>query len=326
MWCASRRRRTLAWLATGAVLSAASGSAGGCDRLGLAPRFDHRDTLLGGTGCERCHDAARVAVPGALRASPAPLRFDHAAHAARFAGDCMRCHSAVARSATHADHAASMVKGCMDCHGGATEALACLSCHRTVGPGATVPASHDAHGAGFRRSHGAAARSADTGETCASCHARPFCGSCHDTSAPLAEARLWPAETLRAVAHGAEYVSIHDADARRAPERCLGCHVQSECVSCHTAAGVAALGPTSASGPRGLSPHPPGWVTVPAGLGGNLHGEAARRDVVACAACHGDGTSCVGCHSPGGPGGSPHASAPPCGALTDAACAPCHAR
>jgi hypothetical protein len=96
-------------------------------------------------------------------------------------------------------------------------------------------------------------------------------------------------------------MSRHAIEASSAPTRCATCHAPATCDSCHVERGV--------SGNRlgSRNPHPPGWVSNSPGAK-TSHGLEARRDILACAACHDQGpaTNCIRCHSVGGYGGNPH--------------------
>jgi hypothetical protein len=121
--------------------------------------------------------------------------------------------------------------------------------------------------------------------------------------------------------HRVDFLGRHPVEARADPASCQRCHATSSCESCHEHERVAA-------GWSSTNPHPPGW-----GLpgSGSFHGDAARRNIASCAACHdqGDNSNCVSCHKVGGIGGDPH----PAGwgshhslgdASSDGRCVACH--
>jgi hypothetical protein len=110
----------------------------------------------------------------------------------------------------------------------------------------------------------------------------------------------------RDLIHRGDFISRHQIEAGADPTSCRKCHGSRFCDSCHTQqnlTGRTPLGPLSAR-----DPHPTGWANDKGG--GNFHGNAARKNIVACAACHDNGAdaTCVGCHQSGGIGGNPHPS------------------
>jgi hypothetical protein len=122
--------------------------------------------------------------------------------------------------------------------------------------------------------------------------------------------------------HPGTYVAAHVLDARASPDSCNRCHGTQFCESCHTLQGLT----SAAANPR--SPHPPGFASPG---GSEFHGDAARRDIVSCAACHDQGAAsvCVDCHRVGGTGGNPHPSSFLSGRTMDEArengmCLVCH--
>ena len=118
--------------------------------------------------------------------------------------------------------------------------------------------------------------------------------------------RLWeraPEKVTRTFIHAGDYVHTHMWDLRADPASCMRCHSQNFCSDCHDARGIsegAARGRTD-----GFRFHGPG-VLLPGSP--DYHGTAARRDILACAACHTEGTAgnCVECHRAGEFGGNPH--------------------
>jgi len=152
----------------------------------------------------------------------------------------------------HGSEAAARPETCAGCHVRSD----CTECHR---PGA--PTGTGFHPADFMTRHPAAAYARET--SCADCHATAeFCTSCH------AEAGLTASDILTSSFHdGQAAFSVgHGAAARRDLETCTSCHVERDCMVCH-----------SSTGGRGINPHGP-----------DFDAEKLRRtNPQACTACHG---------------------------------------
>jgi hypothetical protein len=212
------------------------------------------------------------------------------------------------------------VPRCLSCHGIAAAhfdapAAACATCHEPLArasglTGADVarfpaPASHRAPGFGGSE-HGALA--AGGLASCATCHARNFCASCHvdapenRTIQAMAEdpRSLALGVTLRAPSsHGAaDFLRAHGGVARREPRPCATCHTRESCVSCHqsnprVAAALPAAGPGRGAGAtlarRAPASHVPGFR--------DRHGATAAALPASCSGCHAR-TQCFECHRP----------------------------
>ncbi|MEZ4399556.1 MAG: cytochrome c3 family protein [Kofleriaceae bacterium] len=319
-------------------------------------RFPHRAHVLAGVGCPQCHvgvataghdtplhlpDDATCTAAGchATPHDPHPcsgchsdalaigavveardhLRFSHATHQVASVGNCVRCHVGVAQSDGPLRPAMATCWSCHE-HDRVRDIRDCGACHVDLAEEGTAPASHLIHDDDFATRHGTQAAAA--ADLCATCHREEFCSRCHGTTMPTLPARLRPADPLAASVHRPAFLARHGEQARVAPAACTSCHAPSRCLACHQERGVIGGGTGS--------PHPPGWVGI--GVGGNLHGPAARRDPVACASCHGGAGEalCVGCHRVGGPGGNPHppgwSSPQPLGSLPCRLCHPLGAR
>jgi hypothetical protein len=239
-------------------------------------------------------------------------RFKHAKHLDEVKGDCVRCHGAAGHGGDQRTGVIPMMSDCAECHQPWFDGLKCANCHVDLIRYPLQPVTVVAHAGNFLRRHGADARK--EAPRCATCHTQSFCADCHNNRSPTTAAGQWPDRPDRAFIHRPHYVERHAVEARIEGPLCLTCHGESDCQSCHTAAG---------RGPGGLDPHPPGWSSM--GRGGNAHAQAARRDILSCAGCHsGPGADlCVTCHAPGRPGGTPHLSRPS-GDLNNQPCVRCH--
>lgn len=164
--------------------------------------------LPSGQGCVSCHDGT---IQRRVNWTPPPpeatnLRFTHAEHRqgvrARTRADstlaCQACHTPQGAPWMTVERA--VLPQCLGCHGVRTAHLeapdtACATCHLTLAQatalstadvkGFPIPPSHQAAGFMAAGGHGAQAR-AGTGSatygvapSCATCHAREFCITCH---------------------------------------------------------------------------------------------------------------------------------------------------
>ncbi len=150
-----------------------------------------------------------------------------------------------------------------------------------------IPASHAS--AGFLRHHG---RDAQRGTaSCATCHARESCMTCHVGVPPKVIATLPKAGPGRAAGaqlvrarpstHTLEFRERHGPEANARPRTCETCHTRSTCLECHRPDG----GPQSRY-------HPQNFVT--------RHPSAAYSREANCVDCHNPAQFCQGCHQQSG--------------------------
>ena len=230
--------------------------------------------------CAACHvNAPEVPVIQALAPDPRSLAITATLKAppSHARAEFVREHGAEARQAT-----------CAFCH----TRESCATCHResppravtalrTAGPGrgtgAVVVRRRPAtHGADFSESHAAIARA--TPRTCASCHARAECLSCHRPDAGTSAGDY----------HPAGFLTRHPAAAYARQTSCAGCHNQSTfCATCHERAGLVSSGALRV----GYHDTKPGFI-----LG---HGQAARQSLETCTSCHAE-RDCLTCHAANG--------------------------
>ncbi|MBI2897807.1 MAG: hypothetical protein HYY06_29885 [Deltaproteobacteria bacterium] len=324
--------------------------------LGLRPSeeesFEHREHVLRGISCLRCHagivgagDEGPLHVPDAracrscherphdqrdcanchgshetrtqVAMAREQLRFTHKKHMPRVRGNCVRCHVGVAGEGEVLRPGMGV---CLSCHEH-EESFAvqdCAFCHVNLEEEHRRPAGHIVHDGDWRREHGV--RSSGNREICQTCHSERFCASCHGATVPARPEELAFDDPMRPGVHRAGFRSRHPEEARGDPGLCTTCHSTDFCSDCHREHERS----STVEGPR--TPHPAGWL----GLRGerNDHGPAAWRDPTACAACHsGAGEAlCIGCHREGGPGGNPHPAGWNEGSRSkrDPACIGCH--
>lgn len=306
--------------------------------LGIRPPgrrpFEHREHVLRGINCNKCHaGAAAAGEDGPLHLptsegcrschskphNDAPcgechglastrkgaalaredLRFTHKAHVPRVRGDCVRCHLDIGRGA---DVLRPRMAVCGSCHPHREElakglAQGCDQCHQDIRAERQKPDDHLIHAANFAREHGV--RAAANAQVCSSCHAEAFCASCHGKTTPALPERLHFDDPMSPGVHRAGFRARHAEEARGDPGLCTTCHAPSVCNDCHDRDKVGAQ-----SGAR--SPHKAGWLGLPGQP--NEHGRASWREPELCASCHGGAGEalCVGCHKVGGVGGNPH--------------------
>ena len=287
------------------------------------------------TACATCHDGTiekRVEWQPRTGPPPSNLRFDHLRHAdlrrqrGDTTGSCGDC---------HADRAAPwmLVRGpsapqCIACHApGNRDHLAlpdsaCATCHLPLARATALPreriarlptpASHKATDF-LAVAHGKQARQTSgpdrVAQSCATCHAREFCASCHVDAPEVAAIQalepdprslLLPHELKAPSTHGVrDFETQHGALAGKNGASCRTCHTRESCLSCHGADAPAparalfAAGPGRGEGARTIgrlpASHTPGWRTA--------HGPVASASMRNCTSCH-VRDYCLTCHLP----------------------------
>jgi len=251
--------------------------------------------------CSGCHDEIpKLTIPARTREFD--VRFNHAAHLAKPNVSCKTCHPAPPE-AKQAEPSKPSMSACTSCHKHATDfaEARCTPCHQDL-KRYEKPVASFKHAGEWLKLHGAMAR--PTAETCAQCHEQTFCADCHSaTTVPVRQSIAFPEEVKRDFIHRGDFVSRHMIEAGANPASCRKCHGSQFCDSCHSLQNVSPL----STNPTLRDPHPAGWSNP---AQGNLHAAAARRNIVACAACHDHGpaaaeTVCLGCHAGAG-GANPH--------------------
>jgi hypothetical protein len=285
--------------------------------------------------CANCHDGTierKVDWTPPAASRPTNLRFTHLEHA-RKAGEhfprdsvtCPSCH--LAEGAPWMRVRRSEVPRCLACHGVRAEHLAapdtaCATCHLPL-PEATglpreriagFPAPPYHFDTSFPLGHGDLAQPASSGggpstgvaSSCATCHARDFCTSCH-VNAPEVAAIQALAPDPRSLAieakleapasHAApEFIRRHGDAVRHDPRSCAACHTQESCLTCHVAQPTVAvaLHPAGPGRGPGASVH----RRRPASHGDDFtdrHAPVASAAPRSCQACHAR-ADCLDCH------------------------------
>ncbi len=246
--------------------------------------------------CVACHvNAPEVVSIQALEADARSLVLPHQLKAPA-------SHAAKDFETRHATQAGSAGASCRTCH----TQESCTGCHRAAAPGAalalyaagpgrgagaqTTRRAPSSHTLGWAEHHGPVASASM--KSCASCHTRDSCLSCHVPSA-----------ARRGGYHPASYLTRHPADAYTRSSSCADCHNIGEfCQTCHKQSGLSARRTLLGAG---------GYHD------GNReffvgHGQAARQALESCVSCHVE-RDCLTCHSsvrgrgfnPHGPGFDP---------------------
>ena len=159
----------------------------------------------------------------------------------------MQVHNANFRL-THGPEAANASLSCAGCH----ERRFCADCHTTENP-------RRFHRVNFVQSHAPESYGRET--DCASCHnAELFCRSCHSQSGLASKGRL------DAAFHTAQpqWLLQHGRAARQGLQSCTTCHVQRDCMTCHSTLGW------------GVSPHGKGFRAD----------RLASKNATQCLMCH----------------------------------------
>ena len=295
--------------------------------------------------CATCHDGTiqkRITwqAPESLRTN---LKFDHLTHVKaavvkQAAGgksppSCMDCHSVA--GATWMAVQPPVVERCLTCHGLQTAHLAapdsaCATCHMTLAQAVRLtradvaaidtPPSHRSPEFSAARGHGTQAKAPGGGvaASCATCHARDFCLTCHvdapeqPTIQALARDSRATAIAVRLAAppsHStSDFLERHGGRVRTEQRQCATCHTQESCLACHAGTPRVASALFASSPERGVGAsivrrpppsHGARFTDQHAGL-------AAARGAT-CAGCH-VRADCLSCHRPSaatGPGYHP---------------------
>lgn len=198
--------------------------------------------------CTTCHRAAAPAVVGLLAAA-GPGRGAGATTVAR-----QPLSHSVAWRTQHGPIAATATRSCASCH----QRQECLTCHvpNTAKRGSYHPAT-------YLTRHPADAYS--RASSCGDCHnTGEFCQSCHKQAGLTAQRTLLGAGGYHD--GNRQFFVGHGQAARQSLETCVSCHVERDCLTCH-----------SVVGGRSFNPHGPGFNA-------DL---MRKKNPQLCMACHG---------------------------------------
>ncbi len=287
------------------------------------------------TACASCHNGTvepQVAYTPPKLPRPTNLRFDHVRHAAlrRARGDsspCSDCHEnrPLLWMQVHGPQPAQ----CVSCHTqGRGEHLtlpdtACATCHVPF-PAQTLPVdsirrfpappSHQDPGFVLAGEHGTLAKryaaNGGVAQSCATCHAREFCVSCHvdapevpqiQALQPDTRSLLLPHQLTAPPSHArTDFETRHGSLAGTSATSCRTCHTRESCTVCHQGEAPRAVLALYLAGPgRGI-----GAVTTRAAPGSHRaphwstqHGAVASASLKSCTSCH-VRSECLTCHKP----------------------------
>jgi hypothetical protein len=236
--------------------------------------------------CAACHDPIPDYKP-VQRFEPA-VNFSHAWHVPMLANDCGKCHVKFTETGDTLKPVPPMTT-CTACHNHAQDFAVgrCTPCHISLNKYAFKPVKEYTHEASFLETHGKWAR--QSVQTCTQCHDQTMCSTCHTaTTRPIPPSVQFPEKVASEFIHRGDWISRHAMEQAADPASCQKCHGPQYCQSCHAFQNV------SPSGANPRDPHPQNWLAV--------HGTQARLNILACAACHdqGSGAICVACHRSGG--------------------------
>lgn len=291
--------------------------------------------------CGSCHDGV-VQQPVTWEPRPGPRpgnrRFTHEQHDRAVTAhdlldsaairNCTTCHTQPAAPRMHVENA--VVQRCLDCHGLIqphvdVPARECAKCHvpLTEAPLLTTasiqqfpePASHDApdfifagHGR-LAREPGSMPERPGVAASCATCHTRNLCITCHVNAAesPVISAlglddRSPVFATVLPVPpshHAPDFLRTHGRQAERGTATCATCHTRESCMTCHVAplravAVLPASAPDRAPGAQLTRHAPPSHELADFR---ERHGREANARPATCATCH-TRSMCLECHRP----------------------------
>lgn len=234
--------------------------------------------------CAQCHrplpEATRLAAADVAR-FPKPTTHDsgfvleHGPTATSAA--CATCH---ARDFCAACHVNAALVPAIQALGSDARLAGLLRGRRVSYP---EPPSHE--GGGFIREHGALARQSG-GTSCANCHTRGSCLTCHREEERVAVVAQLPERRrggapgvelsgLRPPDHTPDFTQHHRVVAAAGDASCSRCHAATFCASCHDAAAAPGF-------------HGTDFV--------QRHSQAAFASETECAACHQTEAFCRDCH------------------------------
>lgn len=282
--------------------------------------------------CETCHDGtrrARVAWQPRRESTPHNLKFSHEMlpmMTRPSAGGpqelvCRDCHIAPGQPWMAVQRARP--ERCLECHAPGPAHLAvervCETCHvplpraprlalATIG---AFPAPPSHREPGFARGgHGALAGRAGTpvAGSCAVCHAREFCMTCHvDAPEQRAIQALASDPRSRAIVvrfeaplshRSATFLREHGAAVAANAQQCATCHTRESCTACHAPSQRVATALPTRAPERGIGAQP--RRRPPDSHRENFadrHARVAAAAPASCAGCH-VRTDCQECHRP----------------------------
>jgi hypothetical protein len=222
--------------------------------------FETRHGALAGrtaTGCKACHTQESCLACHKAEAPAAVLALFHAG-AGRAPGAATTARMPASHvsgwKTRHGPVASAALRTCTSCHA----RVECLTCHQ---PDAARRGSY--HPAAYLTRHPADAYSRSS--SCNDCHnTGEFCQTCHKQGGLTARRTLLGAGGYHD--GNRQFFLGHGQAARQALESCVSCHVERDCLTCH-----------SVVRGRSFNPHGPGFDPE----------RMLRKNPQLCTACHG---------------------------------------
>jgi hypothetical protein len=210
-----------------------------------------------GTACATCHTQESCRTCHSQQAPRPALALPHAGPGRAVGAVTVREEPAShgpGWDTHHGSVASATMQKCVSCH----TRESCLTCHQ---PDPARKGSY--HPAAYLTRHPADAYT--RGSSCADCHnTGEFCQTCHQ------QAGLSVKRALIGVGSyhdgNRQFALGHGQAARQSLESCVSCHVERDCLTCH-----------SVVGGRGFNPHGPGFDPE----------RMLRKNPQLCMACHG---------------------------------------
>jgi predicted CXXCH cytochrome family protein len=240
-------------------------------------------------GCRDCHVPAGAPAMAVRRAQPEV---------------CVQCH------APGAGHLSAPDSVCATCH---LPLVRAVTLRREDIARFPAPPSHRSSNFVTREGHGRLA--AGGAQSCAVCHARDFCMTCHvDAPEQRAIQQLEPDARARAISvrlaapashRDPSFLQRHGAMVRADARQCSTCHTQESCLACHAPSQRVGQALHSTAPERGAGAQP--RRGVPASHRENFarrHSTVASATPATCAGCH-VRTDCIQCHRPNAAAGPP---------------------
>ena len=173
-------------------------------QLVLGPNSSNVFSTPHTAACQKCHTNYRQVSPNG------DLLIPHRAHVAVLKIDCPVCHKNLVHSPNAKGFNAPEMTTCLKCHDGKRASNKCTTCHTRK----EVPASHRAKD--WLQIHSQKVKTID----CSACHgwSPTYCADCHKQ---------------RPASHTATWKADHKGPAKQNPKRCLVCHTEQFCKTCH---------------------------------------------------------------------------------------------
>jgi len=285
--------------------------------------------------CAACHDGTIQKRVNWQAPAPEPnnLKFTHAGHASEVRSKagrdstlaCQACHTPTGGGWMTIEPA--VLPQCLSCHRVqgvhlAVADTACATCHLTLAQatgltaadvkGFPKPPSHEAPGFMGPSGHGALAKppvgatTYGVAPSCATCHARDFCITCHVNAPETATIQALAPDprslaipvALEAPASHAQggFLTVHGQDARKSGASCQTCHTQQSCMACHVSppksvAALYAAGPGRSAGAQIVRSRPAMHMADFS----TIHSQVANSNPQSCQGCHAR-PQCLDCH------------------------------